>query len=48
LKQAQELGLQLGVQLADLVQKDGPALRLLEATEPSRQRAGERPTLVPE
>ncbi len=48
LQHAQQLGLQVQRQLADLVQDQRPAGRLLEPAGPSRARAGEGPPLVPE
>ena len=48
LEHAQELGLQLEAQRADLVQEDRPAVRQLEPAEPSRVGAREGAALVAE
>ena len=48
LQHAQQLRLQLEGQLADLVEEQRAAVGQLEAPELPRQRAGERPLLVPE
>jgi len=48
LEDAQQLGLQLERQLADLVEKDRAAIGRLECALPGRVRAGERTALVTE
>src|SRR5205814_333850 len=48
LERAQQLRLQLGIELADLVEKQRPARCRLERAAPRRHRAGEGAALVPE
>jgi hypothetical protein len=48
LQHAQQLGLQIEAQRADLVQEHGAAVRQLEAPEPARVRPGEGAALVAE
>src|SRR5207253_5438298 len=48
LEHAQELRLQVERQLAELVEKNGAAVRRFERALPRRGRAGERALLVPE
>src|SRR2546425_8798655 len=46
LKHAQQLGLGVGVEVPDFVQKKRAALRLLETTNAPNMRTGERATLM--
>ena len=48
LEDAKHLGLRGGAHVPDLVEEDGPLVRLLEAADPQLLRAGERPPLVAE
>ena len=48
LQHAQQLGLRIGVQVADLVEKERPAVGQLEFAAPHRRGAGERAFLVAE
>src|SRR5436190_1392297 len=48
LEHAQELGLQLERQLADLVEEQRAAIGLFDPSDPSAVRAGERAALMPE
>src|SRR5204862_7593284 len=43
LQHAEQLDLRVGRQLADFVEKDGPAIRELEPSDPSFDGTGERP-----
>ena len=47
-EEAQQFDLDRGVNFADFIQKQRPALRLLDASDPPLMRAGERSFLVPE
>ena len=48
LQYAQQLGLDLRLQVADFIEEDRPAVGELEPSLPHRHRAGERPLLVAE
>ena len=48
LEHVQQPGLEWSLELAHLVEEERPLGRALEATHPTRERAGERATLVPE
>ena len=48
LEDAEQLGLRLGGQLADLVEEERAAVGQLEPADPAGDRAGERPLLVAE
>src|SRR5215831_6293554 len=48
LQRAQELGLQLKVEVADFIKKERPAIRLFESADPTCHRASESPSFMAE